>query len=270
MQQQSITPAFGSLVEDVPVARLGPPGFRRLHELWQQRHLLVLRGQAIDGAAFEDFVAGFGEVEAMEAPPWSRAGWGAEQSWIERPPFACALHARPGMPEGSSTWFACLPAALRLMAPELAARLRWLALHHGPNVHPLVIVQPESGEPTLYLGARGDTRMPGVPPAESERILNIVWSYATSPAVTLCHAWRPGDLVLWNNLTVAHRHEFADGLRGLRGLRVKGRYTLSAPIRKEADPVANVPEGNALNHRPAGPWPHWNGAATPASKLYNL
>jgi taurine dioxygenase len=253
VQQQSITTAFGTIVTGLSIARLAPPDFRRLHELWQQRHVLVLRGQAADGAGFEDFVAGFGEAEPMPPPSAAHTGWDAELSWVERPPFACALRACGPAVAGSASWFACLPAALKLMAPDLAARLPWLALQHGPNVHPLVIVQPESGEPTLYLGARGRARIPGVPPAESERLLNILWSYATSPSVTLFHAWQPGDIVLWNNLTAAHRHELAGSVDGFRGLRVKGRYTLSAPIQQEAEAAGGEdPAGGGQFTPPAG------------------
>lgn len=232
MQQQSITAAFGTIVDGVDLARLKPAGMRKLYKLWQQRHLLVLRAQRADDAAFHAFAAAFGETEAMAAPEDVDTGWDAELSWVERPPFACVVRST-GAP--GATWFACLPAALRLMAPDLVARLRWLALQHGPNVHPMLVMQPETGEHTLYLGSRRAARMPGLPAEESERLLNIVWSYATAASVTLCHAWQPGDVVLWNNLTVARRHDLAPAGGGhLGGLRVKGRYTLSAPIQQEA------------------------------------
>lgn len=236
MKHQSITPTFGSIVEGIDIARLTPPVMRRLYELWQQRHVLVLRGQRPDRAAFEAFAGGLGDVEAMTDHRRGETTWDAELSSADRPPFACVVHCMEAPAHGGATWFACLPAALRSMAPDLAGRLHWLALQHGPTVHPMVVMQPETGEPTLYLGARSRSRIPGLPDAESDRLLNIVWSYATASSVTLCHRWQPGDVVLWNNLTVAHRHDSvpADSARVLRGLRVKGRYTLSAPIQQEA------------------------------------
>lgn len=230
MKQQSITPTFGALVEGVELARMGSADLRRLYRLWQQRHLLVLRASDAAPATLRAFAAQMGEVEPME-PPGGHTVWGSELAATQRPPFACVLHSTGPGADGDATWFACLPAALRSMAPDISARLRWLALQHGPCVHPMVIMQPETGEASLYLGARPDTRIPGVPQAESDRLLNIIWSYATAASVTLCHFWQPGDIVLWNNLTVAHRHE---GLPPLEGLRLKGRYTLAAPIQQEA------------------------------------
>jgi len=105
------------------------------------------------------------------------------------------------------------------------------------TAHPVVIVQPETGEHTLYLGRRRNAYIPGLPLEESERLLNIIWSYATAGSVTLCHQWRLGDVVLWNNLTTMHRRDAfpSDQFRTLHRSQIKGRYTLSAPIQQEAE-----------------------------------
>jgi alpha-ketoglutarate-dependent taurine dioxygenase len=145
------------------------------------------------------------------------------------------------------------------MPAELGSRLRRLAMRHAGrlaladpiafrhvanddpvqvtgSVHPVVIVQPETGEHTLYLGSRRSSWFAGLAPDESERLLNIVWSYATAPAVTLHHAWQPGDVLLWNNLTTLHRHDppAARPARRLGHAQVRGRYTLTSPIQQEA------------------------------------
>ena len=234
MKQHDITPTFGTLIEGLDLADLGPPMTRRLYETWQRRHVLVLRRQPRGAAAL--LASTLGEFQAMSPCGQDETPWNAELSSAQRPPFACLLHCMEAPADGGAMWFASLPAALRSMAPDLASRLHWLALQHRDNVHPMVIMQPETGEHTLYLGARNASRIPGVPQPESERLLNIVWSYATAASVTLCHHWQPGDLVLWNNLTIAHRHDAVapGGTRVLDGVRVKCRYTLSAPIQKEA------------------------------------
>ena len=236
MKHHAITPTFGTLVEGLDLARMAPPMVRRLYGLWQQRHLLVLRAGRTDRAVIEALASQLGEVDAMGEIRDGETPWNAELSAAVRPPFACALRCEQAPAAGGATWFACLPGALRSMAPDLAARLRWLTLQHGSSLHPLVVMQPETGEPTLYLGARRNARIDGLPQAESERLLNIVWSYATAASVTLCHRWQPGDVVLWNNLTVAHRHDLvpAGSSRVLQGVRVRGRYTLVAPIQQEA------------------------------------
>lgn len=236
MQHQAITPAFGTLVEDIDIARLAPEEQRGLYELWQRRHLLVLRDTRCDRAALAAFAAAFGQPETMDDVGARETAWDTEQSWAERPPFACMLRCMEAPARGGASWFACLSAALQSMAPDLATRLRWLALEHRGVVHPMVVMHPETGEPALYLGSRRNARIPGVPEDESERLLNIVWSYATAASVTLCHRWQPGDVLVWNNLMVAHRHDLVppDQARVLQGWRVRGRYTLAAPIQQEA------------------------------------
>jgi taurine dioxygenase len=231
-----LTQAFGALVEGVDLAKLDASQFRRLYELWQRRHLVVLRGHGLERHAFADFAARFGQTDALPETGDGDTAWGVDLPWAERPPFACLVHARQASAFGGATWFACLPAALRSIAPDLVARLRWLAIEHAPNLHPMVIMQPETGEHSLFLGTRREARIADVPLAESERLLNIVWSYGTADRVTLRHEWREGDIVLWNNLTVMHRHEavHAGQHRKLQRVRVQGRYTLSAPIVKEA------------------------------------
>lgn len=187
------------------------------------------------------------------------AQWHTDMSYLERPPFASMLWSVELPSTGGDTWFASMPAALRSMPPDLVARLRPLAIKHdgtydsGGNVrkgmvanddptqsvgtpHPIIIMQPETGEPTLYLGRRRNAWIVGLPLEESERLLNIIWSYATADAVTLRHRWQLGDVVLWNNLTTMHRRDAfpADEIRTLHRSQIKGQYILTSPIHQEA------------------------------------
>jgi taurine dioxygenase len=187
------------------------------------------------------------------------AQWHTDMSYLERPPFASMLWAVELPSSGGDTCFASMPAALRSMPADLVARVRTLAIKHdgtydsGGNlrkgmvanddptqsvgtVHPMVIVQPESGEHTLYLGRRRNAWIVGLPLEESERLLDIVWSYATAEAVTLRHRWHLGDVVLWNNFTTMHRRDAfpPDEVRTLHRSQIKGKYVLSSPIQKEA------------------------------------
>lgn len=187
------------------------------------------------------------------------AQWHTDMSYLERPPFASMLWSVELPSTGGDTWFASMPAALRSMPADLVARLRSLSIKHdgtydsGGNVrkgmvanddptqsvgtpHPIIIMQPETGEPTLYLGRRRNAWIVGLPLEESERLLNIIWSYATADAVTLRHQWQLGDVVLWNNLTTMHRRDAfpADEIRTLHRSQIKGRYILTSPIHQEA------------------------------------
>jgi taurine dioxygenase len=186
------------------------------------------------------------------------AAWHTDMSYLQRPPFASMLYAVELPSTGGDTWFAGMPAALRSMPADLRLRISRLAIKHDgtydsggsvrkgvvPNddpvqsvgtLHPIVIAQPESGEQTLYLGRRRNAWIAGLPLDESERLLNIIWSYATADAVTLRHRWQLGDVVLWNNLTTMHRRDSfpATEFRTLHRSQIKGKYTLAAPVQKE-------------------------------------
>lgn len=188
------------------------------------------------------------------------AQWHTDMSYLERPPFASMLWSIEIPSTGGDTWFASMPAALRSMPADLVRRIEGLSIKHdgtydsGGNVrkgmvsnddpvrsvgtpHPMIISQPETGERTLYLGRRRNAYVPGLELAESERLLDLVWSYATAPAVTMQHRWRPGDVVLWNNLTTMHRRDAfpPDQYRTLHRSQIKGRYVPTASVqRKEA------------------------------------
>jgi taurine dioxygenase len=199
------------------------------------------------------------EGEPIGALGDGEAQWHTDMSYQERPPFASMLWSVELPSTGGDTWFASMPAALRSLPEELASRVRRMSVKHDgtydsggnvrkgmvPNddpeksvgtVHPMVIVQPETGEETLYLGRRRNAWIPGLSLAESERLLDVIWGYATAEEITLRHQWKLGDVVLWNNLTTMHRRDSfpSDEVRTLHRSQIKGRYTLSAPIQKEA------------------------------------
>lgn len=187
------------------------------------------------------------------------AQWHTDMSYLERPPFASMLWSIEIPQAGGDTCFASMPAALRSMPADLVARIEKLTIKHdgtydsGGNVrkgmtpnddptqsvgtqHPIVIVQPESGERTLYLGRRRNAYIPGLSLAESEQLLDTIWRYAVDEKITLRHRWRVGDVVLWNNLTTMHRRDAfpADQFRTLHRSQIKGKYIPTAALQKEA------------------------------------
>ncbi|MEJ5988370.1 TauD/TfdA family dioxygenase [Ramlibacter sp. PS3R-8] len=250
--------SFGAEIHGIDLARITAPQFHLLYALWKRHHVILFRGQRLADGEFDRFAARFGEIEAQAESERADTEWHAAGAYLERPPFAHLMHA-PQQAACTGLWLASLSAALRSMPTDLASRLRRLAMRHagslamaepiafgrvandGPvhvtgSVHPVIVVQPESGEQSLYLGNRRQSWFAGLAPDESERLMNIVWSYATAPAVTLHHAWQPGDVLLWNNLTTLHRHDppMAASAQPPRHAQVRGRYVLTSPIQQEA------------------------------------
>jgi alpha-ketoglutarate-dependent 2,4-dichlorophenoxyacetate dioxygenase len=69
---------------------------------------------------------------------------------------------------------------------------------------PLVREHPGSGRKMLYIGAHA-RRVIGLPVPAGRILLRDLQEHATRPAFVYRHAWRAGDLVLWDNRAVMHR-----------------------------------------------------------------
>jgi taurine dioxygenase len=81
-------------------------------------------------------------------------------------------------------------------------------------IHPLVCTHPDSGRQMLYLGRRRNAYLVGLELAESEALLDELWTYVTHPEFAWEHIWQVGDLVIWDNRCTMHRRDpFDDSSR---------------------------------------------------------
>jgi alpha-ketoglutarate-dependent taurine dioxygenase len=93
--------------------------------------------------------------------------------------------------------------------------------------HPAVWRSP-SGVPTLFLCHQHTHRLVGLPPEESERLLEAVYGHLYAPDNVYAHGWRLHDMVIWDNYTVQHaRPEPTPQRRTLR------RYQVAETDRSE-------------------------------------
>ena len=161
------------------------------------------------------------------------ATWHTDMSYLEVPPKASMLYALEVPPSGGDTYFNNMYAAYESMPEGLRRRIEGLSLKHdgtynsggyvrqgvtavddprtSPGVfHPLVCAHPETGRRALYLGRRRNAYIGGLSLAESESLLDELWSYATRAELAWGHKWRPGDLVLWDNRCTMHRRDSFD------------------------------------------------------------
>ena len=159
------------------------------------------------------------------------AAWHTDMSYAPKPPDASMLYSLELPTKGGDTWFCSMKAALAKMPRQLVERIRNLDIKHdgtydsGGTVrkgmapsedprtsvgtpHPIVIEHPVSGDRALYLGRRRNAYIMGLALAESERLLDEIWSYAE--AAVYKHKWALGDVVLWDNRTTMHRRDAFD------------------------------------------------------------
>lgn len=165
----------------------------------------------------------------------------------EEPPVGCVLNARETPIGGGFTWFTSLRAATAALPDALHAQIAGRkilhdhsytsagTLRHGvvPSAdpeprpgarHALIWTHPSWQEDFLLPGRRFNAHVVGLPVEESENLLDALWAHATDPAFAMRHEWRPGDVVLWDNLLTMHRRDAFDS--GAR------RVLLRAQIRR--------------------------------------
>lgn len=94
-------------------------------------------------------------------------------------------------------------------------------------VQPIVLRHPETGRRALYVNRLMSHRVEGLSQQDSEALLEELLGYAEAPEIRYTHVWRPGDLLMWDNLCSTHaRTDFPREER-----RLMRRYTIAgAPV----------------------------------------
>jgi len=175
--------------------------------------------------------------------------WHTDASFQDPPGRYSMLHARVVPAGGADTEFADMCAAYDALDASMRARLEGLRVHHSiaysrqtlgfefsPEeaellkgaIHPLLRVNPRSGRRSLYLASHA-SRIIDWPLPEGRLLLRDLTEHATQPRFVYRHAWRVGDLVIWDNRATMHRgRPFDDGTQR-RELRRVTTLDLDAP-----------------------------------------
>jgi taurine dioxygenase len=72
-------------------------------------------------------------------------------------------------------------------------------------VHPLVLRHPKTGIPALYLNVGLTGGILGYSPEHSRALMDAVDRHYSRPGASYRHHWLPGDVVVADNLHVAHK-----------------------------------------------------------------
>jgi alpha-ketoglutarate-dependent 2,4-dichlorophenoxyacetate dioxygenase len=116
-------------------------------------------------------------------------------------------------------------AAYDALADEMKATLAHLTAHHSiaysrqtlgfqfsaeeqdqlrGAVHPMIRTNPRTKRRSVYVASHAN-RVIEWPLAEGRLLIWELMSGATQPHLVYSHEWRPGDLVIWDNLATMHR-----------------------------------------------------------------
>ena len=77
-------------------------------------------------------------------------------------------------------------------------------------VHPVVVPHPITGERCIYVNEMMTVAILGIPPGESDALLDMLLATLYSPDNIYEHRWSTGDLVVWDNLVVQHARRPVD------------------------------------------------------------
>jgi taurine dioxygenase len=191
--------------------------------------------------------------EAIGSLGDGEAVWHTDMSYLELPPKASMLYALEVPPTGGNTSFCTMYGVYDALPAALKARIARLEIKHDGTynsggylrqgvtatddprtspgaVHPLVCTHPDTHRRMLYLGRRRNAYLVGLELAESEALLNELWSYVDRPGLAWEHKWRVGDLVLWDNRCTMHRRDAFDpgSRRVMHRTQVKGEQRPAA------------------------------------------
>ena len=200
---------------------LDPPGPNPYGEPFNKQHpeLNVISNVVENGKP----MGNLGDGEAV---------WHADMTYVEVPPKAAMLHALevPPPEAGGNTYFANMFAAYETLPAELKKAVEGKTAVHDASRnsagllrkgfkevsdvrktvgahHPLVRTDPTTGRKALFLGRRPNAYVLSLGVAESEALLDALWAHATQPRFAMCHEWKVGDVLMWNNLSVLHRRD---------------------------------------------------------------
>ena len=179
----------------------------------------------------------FGNVDPMGdafTPPSNALEvheWHSDHSHRPIQALASMLYGRVVPDQGGETWFSNMHTALDELPDDLRRRIEGRhAVHTAAAlvdfrvevdplakpltdaeraaipevVHPLVKIHPVTKRPALFFGNQIVDRILGMSKSESRQLLQDLTAHVAQDRFVYRHKWDRGDLVFWDNRSVAH------------------------------------------------------------------
>jgi taurine dioxygenase len=87
------------------------------------------------------------------------------------------------------------------MSPDKLAKMRE---EFAPAEHPVIRVHPETGRRTIYVNEIFTSRIIGLDPEESTRLLGYLCAQARVPEYQCRFHWEPNSIAFWDNRSTQH------------------------------------------------------------------
>jgi taurine dioxygenase len=213
-----LSSVIGVEAEGVDLSKpLDPAIFAELRRAWAEHSILLIRGQDLTEEDQFRFARNFGPIAARPKPPVEKRGY------VPDPENPMHLVTDRVDDEGGHTRFASLynanenlPVDLRqklegrralqvydyttTAVAEADQRLEDL-LHHW---QPVFVTNPDTGRQALYVNRLMTAQIDGMTPQESRETLDLLCDLIEAPDNVYEHVWRPGDIIVWDNLSSLH------------------------------------------------------------------
>jgi alpha-ketoglutarate-dependent 2,4-dichlorophenoxyacetate dioxygenase len=165
--------------------------------------------------------------------------WHTDSSFMELRSAQSLLLCHEAPPAGGQTWFADTRSAYEDLSQAMKDRIEPLTAMHSlwwsrsragfplteeeidakPHArHPLVHLHKGSGRKALYIAAHARDIV-GMTREEGRALLAELIDFATQPQYVFKVSYRPGDLVIWDNLCSMHRGSDYDDVHQRRDMR---------------------------------------------------
>jgi len=253
-----LIPGFGAEIRGVTLAQVAADDalYNDVRDVFEERSVLLFRGQGIDNDAQFDFTRRFGEPEVVPVgtagmgghfitlsnfgkdgqvvPPDHRYAlrnkanqlWHTDSSFKATPALASILSARVVPAHGGETEFVSTRLAFERFEAALQQRLEnsfaWHNYAHSkgkiakdlaspaereafpPVCWRMVWRNPVNGRKSLYLASHA-CGVEGMSAAEGLAFIDELTEKATAAGTSYTHAWKAGDVVMWDNRATMHR-----------------------------------------------------------------
>lgn len=155
--------------------------------------------------------------------------WHTDSSFLERPPKLTLLRIVRQPAIGGDTCWASMVAAYEALSKPMRDMLdgltaihsikppmsrlgdyggefgaRFAARHAPEQVHPVVLLHPETGRRALYVTQSCTTGIVELAAAESRYVLDLLFDHIRSPDFSMRWRWMPNDVAIWDNRSVQH------------------------------------------------------------------
>jgi taurine dioxygenase len=220
----TLQPAFAAEVTGMDLRRAAASEYEWVWRALAEHPLLVFRAQALTASELVEVGRGLGEPERYDDPvpgyeeqPEIAAFsnddargivpepyWHTDGLGRATPPELTIFHAVEVPSRGGETAF-CDARALYdgLEAEDRETLGQLVAEYLGGTRHPLVKVHPRTRRTALYANLGAMTELIGVDRESAETVLAELWAvYDEAPAYR--HRYREGDVLIWDDYSVAH------------------------------------------------------------------